>query len=78
MATGQVKWFNRAKGFGFITQGGHEDIFVHYSQIHEEEDDGLTRGEAVEFDLGRGPRGLHAANVTRLDGAKDQPRHESR
>lgn len=66
MATGHVKWFNRRKGFGFITQGSGEDIFVHYSQISEDEQEGLEQGEQVEFELCRGPNGLHAANVHRM------------
>lgn len=79
MATGQVKWFNRAKGFGFITQGGQEDIFVHYSQIEENDDDALHQGDAVEFELRRGPRGLHATNVSRVNSVKNRRRHhESR
>jgi cold shock protein len=80
MATGQVKWFNRVKGFGFITQGGQDDIFVHYSQIQDEEHDSLRQGDKVEFDLCQGPGGLHATNVQRLDGDKvvDRPRVDQR
>ena len=76
MATGHVKWFNRRKGFGFITQGGGEDIFVHYSQIQGDGQESLEQGEKVEFELCEGPRGLHAANVHRADrpGPPDQPR----
>ena len=73
MATGSVKWFNNAKGFGFITQGGEEDIFVHYSQIQEEGFKTLKQGEVVEFELRRGPKGLHAANVVRMNAHHDQP-----
>jgi CspA family cold shock protein len=65
MATGHVKWFNRRKGFGFITRGSGEDIFVHYSQISEDEQRGLEQGEKVEFELCEGPNGLHATNVHR-------------
>lgn len=65
MATGHVKWFNRRKGFGFITRGGGEDIFVHYSQIQGDGEEELEQGEKVEFDLCQGPRGLHAVNVHR-------------
>ena len=67
MATGSVKWFNNAKGFGFITQGGEEDIFVHYSPIQQEGFKPLKQGEVVEFELRRGPKGLHAANVVRIN-----------
>ncbi len=75
MATGSVKWFNNAKGFGFITQGGEEDIFVHYSQIEGEGFKTLKQGEVVEFELRRGPKGLHAANVVRMNAHEhhDQP-----
>lgn len=67
MATGSVKWFNNAKGFGFLTQGGDDDIFVHYSQILGEGFKTLQQGENVEFELRRGPKGLHAANVQPMD-----------
>lgn len=65
MNRGSVKWFNNAKGFGFINNGSEEDIFVHYTQIQGEGFKTLRQGEEVEFDLKRGPKGLHAENVTR-------------
>lgn len=71
MATGSVKWFNNTKGFGFITQGGDDDIFVHYSQIEGEGYKSLKQGEVVEFELRRGPKGLHAAQVLRINGDDD-------
>lgn len=77
MATGQVKWFNRAKGFGFITRGGQEDIFVHYSQIQDEGEESLEQGDAVEFELCEGPGGFHAANVQLLEELRRR-RRESR
>ncbi len=77
MATGSVKWFNNAKGFGFITQGGEEDIFVHYSQIQQEGFKTLKQGEVVEFELRRGPKGLHAANVIRINEAPSQGQPQS-
>ena len=63
MATGTVKWFNDAKGYGFISQEGGEDVFVHYTAIAGEGFRTLKEGSRVEFDVVRGPKGLQAANV---------------
>ena len=63
MAQGQVKWFNDAKGYGFITQEGGEDVFVHHTAIQMDGFRTLKEGERVEFDITQGPKGLQAANV---------------
>ena len=63
MATGTVKWFNDAKGFGFITQESGEDVFVHFSAIQAQGFKSLAEGDKVEFEVTRGPKGLQAANV---------------
>ncbi|HET7711661.1 MAG TPA: cold-shock protein [Thermoanaerobaculia bacterium] len=62
--TGTVKWFNDAKGFGFITTERGEDVFVHFSAIQGNGFRSLTEGASVEFEVTRGPKGLQAANVS--------------
>lgn len=62
--TGTVKWFNDAKGFGFITTEGGEDVFVHFSAIQSNGFRTLREGSTVELDVNQGPKGLQAANVT--------------
>jgi len=66
MANGQVKWFNDAKGYGFITQEGGEDVFVPYSAIQAQGFKSLAEGDRVEFEVTRGPKGLQAANVRKV------------
>ncbi len=66
MASGTVKWFNEAKGFGFISQEDGEDVFVHFSAIQGDGFKTLAEGEQVEFEVTQGPKGLQAANVRPL------------
>lgn len=61
--SGNVKWFNDAKGFGFITSENGDDVFVHFSAIQGGGFRSLAEGAAVEFDVVQGPKGLQAANV---------------
>ncbi len=62
--TGTVKWFNDAKGYGFISQPNGNDVFVHYSAIQGNGFKTLAEGQAVEFELVQGPKGQQAVNVT--------------
>ena len=63
---GTVKWFNASKGYGFIQRQTGEDVFVHYSAISMDGYKSLSEGQAVEFEVREGPKGLQAANVTGL------------
>lgn len=63
---GIVKWFNASKGYGFITRQSGEDVFVHFSAIQSEGYRSLNEGQAVEFEVASGPKGLQAANVSAL------------
>ena len=61
---GTVKWFNAAKGYGFIQRENGEDVFVHFSAIQTEGYRSLDEGSSVEFEVTTGPKGLQATNVT--------------
>jgi cold shock protein len=63
VATGTVKWFSSEKGYGFISQDGGPDVFVHFSAIQGEGYRSLEENQQVEFDLTEGPKGPQAANV---------------
>lgn len=72
MSTGQVKWFNNAKGFGFILpDDGGDDLFAHYSSIEMEGYKTLKAGQPVSFEVIEGPKGLHA---TRIHAIKEEER----
>lgn len=60
---GTVKWFNAAKGYGFLTPESGEDVFVHFSAIQMDGYKSLTEGQAVEFEVTKGPKGLQASAV---------------
>ena len=66
MSRGTVKWFNEAKGFGFIAQQDGDDVFVHFSAIEGSGFKSLADGDAVEFEVSRGPKGLQASNVRKV------------
>ena len=66
MAKGTVKSFNESKGFGFIAREDGEDVFVHHTAIQGNGFKTLTEGQAVSFDVDKGPKGLRAINVTAL------------
>ncbi len=63
---GTVKWFNDAKGYGFIQRSSGDDVFVHHSAIQAEGFKSLAEGEAVEFAVTKGPKGLQAEQVVKL------------
>ena len=72
MTTGKVKWFNNAKGYGFVlAEGNDEDLFVHYSSIEMTGYRTLRAGQEVSFEIQQGPKGLHAVNVRPLEGSEE-------
>ena len=66
MVNGTVKWFNDAKGFGFLEQDSGEDVFCHFSAITGDGFKSLVQNDKVRFDVVKGPKGLQAANVTKV------------
>ena len=64
--TGTVKWFNDAKGYGFISREGGEDVFVHFSAVEGEGFRSLSENQRVEFEVEQGPKGLQAVHVRAL------------
>ncbi len=65
MELGTVKWFNNAKGYGFIKRESGEDVFVHYKSINGDGYKSLSEGEKVQFDVEQGPKGLQAVKVAK-------------
>lgn len=77
MALGKVKWFNNAKGYGFILpDGGGDDLFAHYSSIQMDGYKTLKAGQDVEFDILEGPKGFHAVNIRAESSDSDLPADE--
>jgi len=66
MLKGKVKWFNDAKGYGFIEQDSGDDVFVHFSAIQMDGFKTLAEGQTVEFEVKSGDKGLHASSVMRV------------
>ncbi|MBX9764470.1 MAG: cold shock domain-containing protein CspD [Pseudomonadaceae bacterium] len=74
MVSGKVKWFNNAKGYGFILADGRdEDLFAHYSAIQMDGYKTLKAGQPVSFDIIQGPKGLHAVNISAVIVGSDAP-----
>lgn len=74
MLSGKVKWFNNAKGYGFILADGRdEDLFAHYSAIQMDGYKTLKAGQPVSFDIIQGPKGLHAVNISTLSVGGEAP-----
>lgn len=74
MAIGKVKWFNNAKGYGFVNEEGKtEDLFVHYSAIKMDGYKTLKAGQPVKFEIIQGPKGLHAVEISNVSDAVAAP-----
>lgn len=74
MASGKVKWFNNAKGYGFINEDGKtDDLFAHYSAIQMDGYKTLKAGQAVNFEIVQGPKGLHATQITNATVTVSEP-----
>lgn len=74
MVSGKVKWFNNAKGYGFILADGRdEDLFAHYSAIQMDGYKTLKAGQPVSFDIIQGPKGLHAVNISTVTVNSEAP-----
>ncbi|EJO95314.1 cold-shock DNA-binding protein family protein [Ectopseudomonas mendocina DLHK] len=74
MLSGKVKWFNNAKGYGFILADGRdEDLFAHYSAIQMDGYKTLKAGQPVRFEIVQGPKGLHAVNISAVTATQDAP-----
>ena len=74
MASGKVKWFNNAKGYGFVNEEGkNDDLFAHYSAIQMDGYKTLKAGQAVTFDVIQGPKGFHAVNIRSASAAAPAP-----
>ncbi|MWV17342.1 cold shock domain-containing protein CspD [Pseudomonas sp. L-22-4S-12] len=74
MLSGKVKWFNNAKGYGFIVADGRdEDLFAHYSAIQMDGYKTLKAGQPVSFDILQGPKGLHAVNISAAQATNETP-----
>lgn len=69
---GTVKWFNNAKGYGFIERSQGEDVFVHFSAIQGEGHRSLTDGQRVKFSVSKGPKGLQAEDVQAFEGGDEE------
>jgi len=66
METGTVKWFNGSKGYGFIARETGDDVFVHFNSIQGDGYKSLDEGDQVQFEVGQGPKGLQANNVSKI------------